>query len=98
MKQFFKMAFATVVGIFIFMLISGLLFMMCIIGLVSSSSSSIKPDDNSVFVLNLSGTLEERSETDLKNSKPKETDLKNYQFLQIAKKRLLFSMKSFTRL
>ena len=61
MKQFFKMAFATVVGIFIFMLISGLLFMMCIIGLVSSSSSSIKPDDNSVFVLNLSGTLEERS-------------------------------------
>ena len=44
MKQFFKMAFATVVGIFIFMLISGLLFMMCIIGLVSSSSSSIKPD------------------------------------------------------
>ena len=64
MKQFFKMAFATVVGIFIFMLISGLLFMMCIIGLVSSSSSSIKPDDNSVFVLNLSGTLEERSETD----------------------------------
>ena len=65
MKEFFKMAFATVVGIFIFMLISGLLGVMCLVGLVASGNSSVKPDKNSVFVLNLSGTLEERSETSI---------------------------------
>ncbi len=64
MKQFFKMAFATVVGIFLFLLISGLLCTMCLVGLVASSSSSIKAEKNSVFVLNLSGALEERSEAD----------------------------------
>lgn len=65
MKQFFKMAFATVVGIFLFLLISGLIGVMCIIGLVASGNSSIKPDKNSVFVLSLSGSLEERSETNI---------------------------------
>ena len=65
MKEFFKMAFATVVGIILFMLIAGFFGMMCLMGMVASGSSVKSVDDNSVMVLNLSGTLTERSEDNI---------------------------------
>ena len=65
MKEFFKMVFATVVGILIFMLIFGILGMMCLVGMVASGSATKSVKDNSVFVLNLSGALEERAESNV---------------------------------
>ena len=65
MKEFFKMVFATVVGILIFMLIFGILGMMCLVCMVASGSATKSVKDNSVFVLNLSGALEERAESNV---------------------------------
>ena len=65
MKEFFKMTCATIVGIFLFLLIAGIIGMMCIVGMIASGSSVKTIDSNSVMVLNLSGALEERSSTDL---------------------------------
>ncbi len=65
MKDFFKMTFATVVGIFIFCLIAGIIGMMCIVGMVASGSSVKNVESNSVMVLNLSGILDERSQEDI---------------------------------
>jgi len=62
MKDFLKNVGATVVGIILFFVITGLLGMMCIIGMVAAGSSAKEVKDNSVMVLNLSGQLEERSE------------------------------------
>lgn len=59
MKQFFKYVFATVTGIIIFTL---LVFLIMVISLMSMSSQSVvKVQDKSVLVLNLSGSLSERS-------------------------------------
>jgi protease-4 len=65
MKEFFKMVFATIVGILLFGVIMGIFGMMCIVGMVASSSGVKSVDDNSVMVLNLSGTMEERSQSDV---------------------------------
>ncbi|MBR5687907.1 MAG: signal peptide peptidase SppA [Prevotella sp.] len=62
MKQFFKMVFATMVGMLLFGLLTMFIGIMCIIGMVSSGNSSVKLRDNSVVVMNLSGDLNERSE------------------------------------
>ena len=40
MKQFFKMTFATVAGIILFMVIMGILFAMSLVGMVASGSST----------------------------------------------------------
>ncbi len=61
MKDFFKMVLATVVGIIVCGLIMGFIFMMCMVGMVASSSNVKSVDKNSVMVLNLSGALAERS-------------------------------------
>jgi protease-4 len=63
MKQFFKMTFATVAGIILFLLIVGALFAMSLVGMVASSSSTQSVESNSVMVLNLNGTLEERAQS-----------------------------------
>ncbi len=63
MKQFFKMVFATIVGLILFSLIMGIFGMMCLVGMVASSSNVKSVDDNSVMVLNLSGSMEERAES-----------------------------------
>ena len=65
MKDFFKMTCATIVGIFLFFLIAGIIGMMCIVGMIASGSSVKTIDSNSVMVLNLNGALEERANTDL---------------------------------
>ena len=59
------MVFATIVGILLFGVIMGIFGMMCIVGMVASSSGVKSVDDNSVMVLNLSGTMEERSQSDV---------------------------------
>ena len=55
MKEFFKMVFATMLGIFLFMLIMGIFFVMSLVGMVASGSSVKSVEGNSVMVLNLSG-------------------------------------------
>lgn len=65
MKEFFKMVFATVVGMLIFTIVTVFIGIMCIVGMVSSSSATTSVKDNSVLVLNLSGVLNERAESNL---------------------------------
>ena len=60
MKDFFKMVFATMVGILLFFIIIGIFSVMCIMGIVASGSSVKSIDDKSVMVLNLTGSLDER--------------------------------------
>ena len=54
------MVFATMVGILLFFIIIGIFSVMCIMGIVASGSSVKSIDDNSVMVLNLTGSLDER--------------------------------------
>lgn len=62
MKEFFKMTFATMCGIILLSVIAGILFMISLVGMIASESASTKVKDNSVFVLKLNGTINERSE------------------------------------
>lgn len=63
MKDFFKYMSATVVGLIVFTLITGVIGAMCIVGMIASGSSAKDVSDNSVMVINLSGVLNERSES-----------------------------------
>ena len=65
MKEFFKMTCATIVGIFLFCLITCIFGMMCIVGMIASGNSVKTVESNSVMVLNLTGVLEERSQEDM---------------------------------
>lgn len=60
MKDFIKSVLATMVGIFGFFTVMGVLTMMSIIGMVASSSAAQNVEENSVFVLNLSGTISDQ--------------------------------------
>ena len=62
MKDFFKNVFATFVGLFLFVLVTLLLGLVCIFGMVLSSESTTEIKNNSVLVINLSGPLNERTE------------------------------------
>lgn len=62
MKDFFKYMAATVVGLIVFSLITGVIGVMCIVGMIASESSAKDVSDNTVMVLKLSGMLNERSE------------------------------------
>lgn len=62
MKQFFKMTLATICGIAIFLVITGLFFVISLVGMIASDSASTKVKDNSVFVIKLNGTISERAE------------------------------------
>ena len=62
MKEFFKMVLATIVGMILFFVVLGFFGLMCIIGMVASGSGVKSVDDNSVMVLKLSGSLEERAQ------------------------------------
>ena len=64
MKDFLKSVGATIVGIFAFTIIMGVLGVMSIIGMIASSSATVDVADNSVFVVDLSGMLQERSDDD----------------------------------
>lgn len=58
MKQFFKMVFATVCGIAIFLLIAGFFMVISLVGMLASDSAPTKVEANSVFVIKLDGTIE----------------------------------------
>lgn len=62
MKDFFKYMSATVVGLIVFSLITGVIGVMCVVGMIASESSAKDVSDNTVMVLKLSGMLNERSE------------------------------------
>lgn len=62
MKDFLKNVGATVVGLVVFAVIMGALGVMSMIGIVASGSSAKDVSDNTVFVINLNGQLQERSE------------------------------------
>lgn len=62
MKQFLKMTLATICGIAIFLVVTGLFFVISLVGMIASDSASTKVKDNSVFVIKLDGTIDERIE------------------------------------
>ena len=62
MKQFFKMTLATICGIAIFLLIAGFFLVISLAGMLASESAPTKVEDNSVFVIKLSGSISERAE------------------------------------
>ena len=64
MKEFFKYVLATVTGIILVAIIMGILAVISLVGLAASSASTTNVEDNSVFVLSLSGTLNERAAED----------------------------------
>lgn len=65
MNSFIKQALATVVGILFFIIITGALGAMSLVGMIASSQATKNVDDNSVLVLNLSGSMDERSQGSL---------------------------------
>ena len=64
MKEFFKMTLATICGIAIFLVVTGLFFIISLVGMIASDSASTKVKDNSVFVIKLDGVISERAEED----------------------------------
>lgn len=62
MKQFFKNVAATIVGLFAFGLIMGILGFVCILGMVVNSSDTPSLKDNSVMVMKLQGQIDDRTE------------------------------------
>ena len=64
MKDFFKFTLATICGIILLSVVSGILFMISIVGMIASESGSTKVEENSVFVIKLNGMVQERSMED----------------------------------
>ena len=62
MKDFFKYTLATICGIVILVIIAGIFFMISFASMIASGSATTEVKDNSVFVLKLSGTVDERSQ------------------------------------
>ena len=64
MKDFFKYTMATVCGIIIVIIIGIVLLSLTVMGLLAGSDTKVKAKENSVFVLKLNGTIQERTEGD----------------------------------
>ena len=62
MKSFLKYVLATVTGIILVGVIMGILSVIMLVGLAASSASTTEVEDNSVFALSLTGSLNERGE------------------------------------
>ena len=62
MKQFLKMTLATICGIVILSLVMTLFFVISLVGMFASESSPTKVKENSVFVIKLDGSINERAE------------------------------------
>ena len=58
------MTLATICGIAIFLVVTGLFFVISLVGMIASDTASTKVKDNSVFVIKLDGTIDERAEED----------------------------------
>ncbi|MFW5539551.1 MAG: signal peptide peptidase SppA, partial [Prevotella sp.] len=63
MKDFFKNVGATIVGLLVFTLILGAFALISIVGMIAGASNDSKPSipSNSVLVLQMKGSLDERS-------------------------------------
>ena len=62
MKSFLKYTLATICGLFIFTFVAGLFFLVSVIGMAASGTPTTQVKDNSVFVLKMDGTVQERAE------------------------------------
>lgn len=62
MKDFFKYTMATVCGIIIVIIIGIVLLSLTVMGLLAGSDTKVNAKENSVFVLKLNGTVQERAE------------------------------------
>lgn len=62
MKDFFKFTLATITGIILSGVVLFILSIVMVVGMMSSSNTETIVQDNSVMVLNLNGTLQERSQ------------------------------------
>ena len=63
MKDFLKYVMATITGIVLLTVVMGILGVISLVGIAASSASSTKVEENSVFTLMLSGTVEERTKS-----------------------------------
>ena len=61
MKDFIKHTLATVVGIFLFGIITCILMLMSIVGMMASDSQTKTIDDNSVLVIKLKGIIDDKT-------------------------------------
>ncbi len=62
MKDFFKYTLATMCGIVLLSIVSGILFMISMVGIIAGSSATTKVKDNSVFVIKMNGTIQEQAD------------------------------------
>ena len=62
MKSFLKYTLATICGLVIFTFIAGVFFLLSLAGMAASDASTPSVKSNSVFVLKLDGSVQERSE------------------------------------
>lgn len=65
MKDFFKYMFASMAGIILLIAITGVLGVMSIVGMVASGEATQDVSDNTVMVVKLDGTMQERAEEDV---------------------------------
>ncbi len=64
MKEFFKYTLATICGIVILAILAGIMFMISFAGMIASGSATTDIKSNTVFVLKMDGTVDERTEGD----------------------------------
>lgn len=62
MNSFIKQVLATIVGILVFVLITGAIGVMSLVGMIASSEATKNVNENSVLVINLSGIMKERDQ------------------------------------
>ena len=87
MKQFFKNVAATIVGLFAFGLIMGILGFICLVGMIASSSGTPSLKKNSVMVLKLQGQIDDRAESNWLG------ELTGNQFNNLGMNRILSAIK-----
>ena len=62
MKDFFKYMMATICGIIVLIIVGGILFALTLMGMLAGGDTKVKAKENSVFVLQLNGSVSERVE------------------------------------
>ena len=67
MKEFFKMTGATVVGLFVFSIVTFMIAMMTLSGMMAASEATASVKKNSVLVLKLDGSLSDHGTTSLRD-------------------------------
>ena len=63
MKDFFKYVGATMLGMLLFSVVMMFFGIISLVGMIASSEQTKSLKDNSVLVINLSGSMAERAET-----------------------------------